>query len=86
MHDIYILCYPSHTTHVFQGLDVICFGLLKHIFDDERRKYEHQGYRSLKKEYFLNVYAVAHTCTLTEDVVKAAFARTDMVSYNPQAI
>ena len=39
-HDIHVLCYPSHATHVFQGLDVICFGLLKCIFDDERRKYE----------------------------------------------
>ena len=86
MHDIYVLCYPSHITHVFQGLDVICFGLLKCIFDDERRKYEQQGYRRLKKEHFLKVYAAAHTHTLTEDVVKAAFARTGVVSYNPQAI
>ena len=32
------------------------------------------------------MYAAAHTHTLTEDVVKAAFARTGVVPYNPQAI
>ena len=32
------------------------------------------------------MYAAAHTCALTEDVVKAAFARTGVVPYNPQAI
>ena len=86
MHDIHVLCYPSHTTHVFQGLDVICFGLLKRIFNDERRKFEQQGYRTLKKEHFLQVYAAAHVCALTADVVKAAFAKTGVVPYNPEAI
>ncbi|KAF5364693.1 hypothetical protein D9758_005625 [Tetrapyrgos nigripes] len=28
-HGIHILCYPSHATHVFQGLDVVIFGPLK---------------------------------------------------------
>ena len=86
MHDIHVLCYPSHTTHVFQGLDVICFGLLKRIFNDERRKFEQQGYRTLKKEHFLQVYAAAHVHALTADVVKAAFAKTGVVPYNPEAI
>ena len=86
MHNIHVLCYPSHTTHVFQGLDVICFGLLKRAFDNERRKYEQEGYGRLKKEHFLKVYAAAHTCALTVDVIKSAFAKTGVVPYNPQAI
>ena len=60
--------------------------MLKHIFDDERRKYEQQGYGRLKKEHFLKIYAIVHTYTLIKDVVKATFVRTDIVLYNPQAI
>ena len=39
-HDIYILCYPSYATYVFQELDVICFALLKHFFEEKCRKFE----------------------------------------------
>ena len=27
--NIIVLCYPSHTTHVLQGLDVVTFAILK---------------------------------------------------------
>ena len=26
---IHVLCYPTHTTHVYQGLDVVVFSVLK---------------------------------------------------------
>ncbi len=28
-HNIKVICYPAHTTHIYQGLDVIIFGPLK---------------------------------------------------------
>jgi hypothetical protein len=28
-HQILMLCYPSHTTHVYQGLDIVVFSVLK---------------------------------------------------------
>ena len=60
--------------------------MLKYIFDDERRKYKQQEYERLKKKHFLKIYATAHTHVLTEDIVKAIFARTNIVLYNPQVI
>lgn len=33
--DIVVLCYPSHSTHVYQGLDVVIFGVLKRAWSDE---------------------------------------------------
>ena len=56
-HDIHVLCYPSHATHMFQGLDVICFALLKCFFEEECRKFESQGHGVVKKEHFLSVYS-----------------------------
>src|ERR1700677_2084652 len=35
-HNIHILCYPSHATHIYQGLDVVCFSILKRIWTEER--------------------------------------------------
>ena len=85
-HDIHVLCYPSHATHVFQGLDVICFALLKRFFEEERRKFESQSHGVVKKEHFLSVYSKAHMCAFTVDVVKSAFEKTGVVPYNPNAI
>jgi len=31
-HRIHVLCYPAHGTHVYQGLDVVVFGILKLYF------------------------------------------------------
>jgi hypothetical protein len=33
---IHILCYPSHGTHVYQGLDVVVFGVLKLYWTQEK--------------------------------------------------
>lgn len=33
---IVVLCYPVHTTHIYQGLDVIIFAVLKHYLSKER--------------------------------------------------
>ena len=85
-HDIHVLCYPSHATHVFQGLDVICFALLKRFFEEEYRKFESQGHGVVKKEHFLSVYSKAHVRAFTVDVVKSAFEKTGVVPYNPNAI
>lgn len=39
-HNIQVLCYPSHSTHVYQGLDVVIFAPLKHRWSEERRTFE----------------------------------------------
>lgn len=36
MHQIVVVCYPAHTTHVLQGLDVACFAILKRVLSEER--------------------------------------------------
>ena len=63
--NVVVLCYPSHSTHVYQGLDVIIFSVLKHSWSDERDKFEAQG-PPVTKGNFMAVYARAHTCTFTE--------------------
>jgi hypothetical protein len=83
--NVVVLCYPSHSTHVYQGLDVVIFSVLKRAWSDERDKFEAQG-SAVTKLNFMAVYAKAHIRTFTEDNIRAAFAKTGIVPYNPNVI
>jgi hypothetical protein len=83
--NIVVLCYPSHSTHVYQGLDVVIFSVLKRAWSDERDRFEAQG-PAVTKLNFMAVYARAHTRTFTEGNIRAAFAKTGIVPFNPGII
>ncbi|KAI5116343.1 hypothetical protein M0805_005818, partial [Coniferiporia weirii] len=85
-HNIHVLCYPSHSTHIYQGLDVSCFRILKWFYSEEREKFERQGNGTVKKEDFLHVYAAAHMRAFTPETIKAAFSKTGVYPFNPNAI
>ncbi|KAE9388255.1 hypothetical protein BT96DRAFT_742561, partial [Gymnopus androsaceus JB14] len=38
-HRIHVPCYVAHGTHIYQGLDVVCFSPLKTAFGQERDKH-----------------------------------------------
>jgi hypothetical protein len=84
-HDVVVLCYPSHSTHVYQGLDVVIFSILKRAWSDERDKFEAQG-SAVTKQNFMAVYAKAHIRAFTESNIRAAFAKTGVVPYNPDVV
>jgi hypothetical protein len=84
-HNIVVLCYPSHSTHVYQGLDVVIFSVLKRAWSDERDKFEARG-PTVTKLNFMGVYAKAHVRAFTESNIRAAFAKTGIVPYNPDVV
>ena len=84
-HKIHVLCYPAHTTHVYQGLDVVVFSVLKQCWAEERTKWEAGGGEVLK-ETFLTIYGAAHIQTLSPVLVKKAFEKTSIWPFNPNII
>jgi hypothetical protein len=78
-HRIHILCYPSHSTHIYQGLDVVIFSVLKRRWTKARDEYEHQRGHKVDKTNFLSVYAQAHTQALSKENIIAAFRKTGIV-------
>ena len=82
---ITVLCYPSHSTHVYQGLDVVIFSVLKRAWSEERDKFERSG-PAVSKVNFLEVYAKAHVRAFTRENILAAFKKTGMVPFNPDVI
>jgi hypothetical protein len=83
---IHVLCYPSHSTHLYQGLDVVIFSVLKRCWSDARDSFERKHGQKVTKTNFLSVYAQAHLKALTEENILAAFRKTGIVPFNPDMI
>lgn len=83
---IIILCYPAHTTHVYQGLDVVIFSVLKRYWSEERDRWEREKGERVSKQNFLAIYGRAHIRALTADTIRAAFRATGVWPFNPEVI
>jgi hypothetical protein len=83
---IFMLLYPSHATHVLQGLDVACFSTLKIYWGQVRDAFEEETQSKLGKEHFLEVYTKAHTMAMTPQNIKAAFQKTGIHPWDPLQI
>ena len=51
-HEIAVLCYPSHCTHIYQGLDVVIFSPLKKYWQEERDREERENGRKSQNQIF----------------------------------
>lgn len=85
-HNIHILCYPAHATHVYQGLDVAVFGVLKISWTEERDKYERETRQKVTKENFLAIYGRAHIRALTEETIRSAFRKTGVAPFDRSVV
>jgi hypothetical protein len=85
-HRIQVLCYPTHATHIYQGLDVVVFGPLKLYWSVEKKRYEQEKRQPVTKENFLVIYGAAHICAFTPETIKAAFRKTGLWPFNREVI
>ncbi|KIK82069.1 hypothetical protein PAXRUDRAFT_154609, partial [Paxillus rubicundulus Ve08.2h10] len=77
---------PAHTTHVYQGLDVVIFGPLKHYWTQECDQIESSRKQSITKSNFASVYAQAHLQALTPDNICTTFQKTGAWPFNPDVV
>ena len=82
---IIILGYPSHSTHIYKGLDVVIFSVLKWAWSDKWDKFKKSGH-SVSKLNFLSIYARAHVHVFTKANILAAFLKTGIVPFNPDVV
>lgn len=85
-HNIHVLCYPAHATHVYQGLDVALFGPLKTAFVQERDRWEREQHEKVSKANFLEIYGRAHVRVMTPDNIRAAFRASGSWPINPNVV
>ena len=85
-HQILVLCYPAHTTHVLQGLDMVVFSVLKHFWTIERDRHERETGGKVDKTNFLGIYGRAHLRTMNPDTIHAAFRKTGIWPLDPDVV
>ncbi|KIJ70358.1 hypothetical protein HYDPIDRAFT_78831 [Hydnomerulius pinastri MD-312] len=85
-HKIHILCYPAHSTHIYQGLDVAVFGVLKQYWSEERDQWVREKGEKVTKKNFLAIYGAAHVRALTVETIKSAFRKTGVWPFDPTVI
>lgn len=83
---IHVLCYPLHSAHIYQGLDVVVFGVLKCTWSSVHDQYESKTRQKVSKENFLKLYAQAHWQALLTSKIISAFKKTGIVPFNPHVI
>ncbi|EIM86965.1 CENP-B protein, partial [Stereum hirsutum FP-91666 SS1] len=84
--NIIILGYPPHCTHALQGLDVVCFACMKKAYQEAVSDFEKQMKRKFKKADFTGVFGKAFLEAFTPETIKAAFEKTGVYPFNPNAI
>jgi hypothetical protein len=83
---ITILCYPSHSTHIYQGLDVVCFSPFKQYWSARRDEYERETGLVVQKTNFMRVMSDAYIRAFTPHNIQLAFRKTGVVPFDPSAI
>lgn len=87
-HKILIACYPPHSTHRLQPLDVSCFAPLATYYsqgvDDLIRQSE--GHNTIKKRDFFSIFWPAFRQAFRKDVIESAWLRTGIWPFNPEAV
>ncbi|KIO00325.1 hypothetical protein M404DRAFT_16389 [Pisolithus tinctorius Marx 270] len=74
--NIHVLCYPTHATHIYQGLDVIVFSPLKNYWTEAHDNFESSTHQKITKNNFITIYKRACLKALTPETIHSAFRVT----------
>ena len=87
-HKILIACYPPHSTHRLQPLDISCFAPSSTYYsqdlDDLIRQSE--GHTSIKNRDFFSIFWPAFQQAFRKEVIESAWSRTGIWPFNPEAV
>ena len=84
--NIDIIIYPSHCTHLLQGLDVVCFASLKHHWAAEIRMFELENFHGITNNDFAKAFGSAYLKTFTPRLIQQAWESTGIFPFNDQII
>ncbi|KZP27731.1 hypothetical protein FIBSPDRAFT_948310 [Athelia psychrophila] len=84
--NIIILGYPPHCTHALQGLDVVCFVVMKQAWKEEINAFEAPHRSKIGKEHFTEVFGKAYLKAFTVPTILSAFEKTGIHPFNPEVI
>ncbi|KIK84754.1 hypothetical protein PAXRUDRAFT_88313, partial [Paxillus rubicundulus Ve08.2h10] len=84
--NIHILCYPAHTIHIYQGLNVVIFSPPKQYWTIKRDLFQNSTHQKITKANFISIYEKAHQKALTPENDHLAFKQTGVWPLNPDVV
>ena len=84
--NIELLCFPSHTTHLLQPLDVGPFGPLQKYYSKAADDHMRDTHAAVIKGTFWKYYSAAHQQAYTKENLNSAWRRTGIHPFNPNAV
>ena len=86
LHQVIILCYPAHGTHIYQGLDVVILAILKLLLSNKHNKLLQDTGMAINKSKFLSMITNAYVQALTPGNIKTTFRKTGIHPFNPDIV
>jgi hypothetical protein len=84
--NIYTLCMPSHSSHLLQPLDVVCFSVLKRAYSHEIEDLIRQHINHITKLEFLPAFKAAFERSFTSVNICSAFRGAGLVPLQPDVV
>ena len=87
-HKILVACYPPHSTHRLQPLDVACFAPLGIYYSQGLDEFIHksQGLSSVTKRDFFRLFWPAFLKAFSESNIHSAWRKTGLNPFDPTAV
>lgn len=80
-----LICYPPHSTHILQGLDVRVFGQLKVVFGEVCLKWE-DNRGTVDKDSMTFLIGMAYNKVFTPVIIKSAFKAVGLWPFSCTAV
>ena len=84
--NIELLCFPAHTTHLLQPLDVGLFGPLQKYYGKAADDHMPETRTAVVKGTFWKFYSAARRQTYTKENIKSVWRKTGIHPFNPNAV
>jgi hypothetical protein len=84
--NIYTLCMPSHSSHLLQPLDVVCFSVLKRAYSREIEALIRHHINHITKLEFLPAYKAVFEQPFTSANIRSAFRGAGLVPFQPEVV
>ena len=85
-HNIIVLGYPPHCTHILQGLDVVVFSPLECAYALHATKFYETTHNAVDKAEFLTILGMAVDDAITESNILLAWRKTGLHPVDPSVI
>lgn len=85
-HDILLIAFPPHTTHILQPLDVVVFQPYKHYHAKAVAEAVRLGFFDFKKLDFLGCLSGVRRKTFKSGTIQSAFEKTGIWPFNPHQV